>query len=190
MEEIDVIVSSWWSFLLKGLAALALGIALIAYPGATAKAFFLIFGIFLLIFGAIDLIRGIYHLFKKERWFVTFAWGIFDLLIAGIVLGHLNEASLTVIWILSIIVGIWVLVMGILELVGAFELPPIKSRPWLAGLGAISIIFGIVILAMPFDTVYALMVILGIYAIIAGLVDIVMSVYLPLETRKLKKELK
>jgi len=187
-EEIDVVTASWWSFLIRGIIALAFGIVMIAYPSATAKTFFWIFGVFVLVYGLVDLIRGIVHLVKKEKWLTTFAWGAVGFIIGGIILGNLDHATAGFLWVMAILVGIWVIVLGVVELAGAFDLPPMSGRGWIGVLGAISIIFGIIILVYPFGSVYALMVLIGIYAIIAGLFDIFMSIYLPAKVRKLKKE--
>jgi uncharacterized membrane protein HdeD (DUF308 family) len=187
MEEIDIVTQSWWSFLIRGLIALAFGILMICYPGATAKSFFWIFGLFVLAYGLIDLVRGVYHLFKKEKWLATFAWGAVSFLIGGIILGNLGKATASALWVITILVGIWVILIGALELITAFDLPPMTSRGWIGALGIISIIFGIIILVWPFGSIYALMVITGIYAIIAGILDIVMSIYLPMQVRKIKK---
>jgi uncharacterized membrane protein HdeD (DUF308 family) len=190
MEEVDIVVGSWWSFLIRGIIALAFGVVMISYPSATAKTFFWIFGVFVLLYGLIDVIRGVVRLFKKEKWFGTFAWGAVGFVIGGIILGHLDKATADFLWVMAILVGIWVIVLGIVELAGAFDLPPGTGRGWIGVLGAISMIFGIIILVYPFGSVYALMVIIGIYAIIAGIFDIVMSIYVPHVTRKLNKDLK
>jgi uncharacterized membrane protein HdeD (DUF308 family) len=185
--EVDIVTQSWWSFLIRGIIALAFGIIMIAYPSATAKAFFWIFGIFVLVYGLVDIIRGIYRLFKKEKWGATFAWGVVGFLIGGIILGNLDKVTPGVLWVMAILVGIWVIVLGVVELAAAFDLPPGTGRGWIGVLGVISMIFGIIILVYPFGSVYALMVLIGIYAIIAGIFDIVMSIYVPMKTRKLKK---
>ena len=190
MEEIDIITESWWSYLLAGIVALAFGVLLIAYPSATAKTFFWIFGVFLLVFGLIDVMRGVVHLFKKQKWFGTFAWGAVSFIIGGILLGNLGRATAGVLWVMAILVGIWVIVLGVIELATAMDLPPGTGRGWIAVLGVISIIFGIIILAYPFGSVYALMVVIGVYLLIAGAYEIVMSIYVPMRTRKIKKELK
>ncbi|MHB8894259.1 MAG: HdeD family acid-resistance protein [Candidatus Geothermincolia bacterium] len=187
-EEVDIITSSWWSFLIRGIIALAFGIVMIAYPTATAKTFFWIFGVFVLVYGLIDLIRGIVRLVKKEKWLGTFAWGAVGFVIGGIILGNLGQATAGALWVMAILVGIWVIVLGVMELATAFDLPPDTGRGWIGVLGAISIIFGILILVWPFGSVYALMVLVGIYAIIAGLFDIFMSIFLPMRSRKVKKE--
>ena len=189
MEEVDIVSASWWSFLLRGIIALAFGIVMIAYPSATAKTFFLLFGLFVLVYGLVDLIRGIVHLFKKQKWFATFAWGAVGFIIGGIILGNLDQASLGILWVMAILVGIWVIVLGVVELAAAFDLPPETGRGWIGMLGVISIIFGIIILAYPFGSVYALMVVIGIYAILAGIFDIVMSIYIPIKVRKMNKEI-
>lgn len=185
-EEVDVVTSSWWSFLIRGIIALAFGIVMIAYPSATAKTFFWIFGLFVLAYGLVDLIRGLVKLFKKEKWFATFAWGAVGFVIGGIILGNLDKATGGLLWVMAILVGIWVIILGVVELAAAFDLPPETGRGWIGVLGVISIIFGIIILVYPFGTVYALMVIIGIYAILAGVFDIVMSIYMPIRMKKMK----
>ncbi len=187
VEEVDVVTVNWWSFLLRGIIALAFGVIMIAYPSATAKAFFWIFGLFVLVYGLVDIIRGVVRLVKKEKWLSTFIWGIVGFLIGGIILGNLDKATGDILWFISILVGIWLIILGVMELASAFDMPPKSGRGWIGILGGISIIFGIVILVYPFGSVYALMVIIGLYALIAGVIDIAMSIYVPMMMRKLKK---
>ena len=182
--EVDVVSVSWWSFLIRGIIALAFGIVMIAYPSATAKTFFWLFGLFVLVYGLVDLIRGLVRLFKKEKWFATFAWGAVGFVIGGIILGNLDKATGGLLWVMAILVGIWVIILGIVELASAFDLPAGTGRGWIGALGVISIIFGILILAYPFGSVYALMVVIGIYAILAGCIDIFMSIYVPIRMKK------
>ena len=189
MEEVDIVTASWWSFLLRGLVALGFGILLISYPTATAKAFFWIFGIFVLLYGLIDVIRGVVHLFQKKKWFGTFAWGAISFVIGGVILGNLDKATTVAVWVMAVLVGIWVLVLGVVEIATAMDLPPGTGRGWIAVLGGISIVFGILILVYPFGSVYALMFLLGIYAICAGIFDIIMSIWVPHKVRQLKKEI-
>jgi len=189
-EEVVFIDRSWWSFLVWGIIAIAFGIILIAKPSATARTFFWLFGIYVLLYGLVAIIKGIVHLFKKEKWLWTFVWGILGFLIGGIVLGHLDKATTGSVWFLAILVGIWVVLMGVVLLAHAFDLPPDSGRGWLGILGVITAIFGIVILIYPFNSVYALMVILAIFALVTGFFDIILAFYTLVRERKIKKQLK
>lgn len=189
-EEVVFIDRSWWSFLVWGIISLAFGIVLIAYPGATAKTFFWLFGIFVLLYGLVAIIKGIVHLFKKEKWLWTFVWGIVGFLIGGVVLGHLDKATVDTLWFLAILVGIWVLLMGVVLLANVFDMPPNSGRGWLGILAVIAVIFGIVILVYPFGSVYTLMVILGIFALITGVFDVIIAFYALAMEHKTKKQVK
>jgi len=171
--EVDILYRSWWSYVVRGILALIFGILFIAYPGATLKTFITILGIFLVIDGVVNVIRSIVFLFRKEVWGWTLVWGIFGLLIGAILIKH-TEFTLAFV---AILVGIWVIIMGIAEIAISIDMPPNSGRGFLAVFGVISLGFGIVILAWTAETVYAFMVILGIYLLFVALMDFIISVY-------------
>jgi uncharacterized membrane protein HdeD (DUF308 family) len=183
--EVDILYKSWWSYVLRGVVALIFGILFIAYPGATLKTFITILGVFLLIDGIINIIRSIVFLFKKEQWGWTLVWGIVGLLLGLILINH-TEFTLGFV---AIIAGIWVIIMGIAEIAIAIDMPPKSGRGILAVSGVISLAFGIVILAWTAGTVYALMVLLGIYLLVVAVIDFVISVYVLRFQHREKKEM-
>ncbi|MDY6796045.1 MAG: DUF308 domain-containing protein [Actinomycetota bacterium] len=183
--EIDVLYRSWWSYVLRGILALVFGILFIAYPGATLKTFIIILGIFLLIDGAINIIRSFVFMYRRWPWGWTLIWGIIGLLLGLILINH-TEFSLVFV---AVLIGIWAIVMGIAEIAVAIDLPPNSGRGFLAVFGVISIAFGIVILAWTAGTVYTLMVIIGIYLLALAILDFVISVYAVRFKHEAKKEI-
>ena len=89
----------------------------------------------------------------------------------------------------AILVGIWVIIMGIAEIAIAIDLPPQSGRGILAVSGIISLGFGIAILAWTAGTIYAFMVIIGIYLLVVAVMDRVIAVYVVRFQHKEKKEL-
>ena len=183
--EIDIIERSWWSYVLRGVLALIFGILFIAYPGATLKTFIILLGILLIIDGVVNLIRSVVFIFRKEPWGWTLSWGIVGLLLGLILVNH-TEFTLGFVAILA---GIWVVIMGVAELTVAFDMPPESGRGFLAVLGVISLGFGIAILAWTAETVYALMVLFGIYLLVAALMDFIIGIYVGRLQHKEKKEM-
>lgn len=171
--EAEALLRNWWSYLLRGIVSLIFAILLLAWPGATLKTIMVIIGIFLLIDGVINLIRSIVLAARKERWGWTLIWGVAGLLIGIIIITHMKFTLEFV----AILAGIWVLIMGVAEIAFAFDMPPESGRGILAVIGIISIAFGIVIIAAPFDTVYALSVVLGIYLLVVGGICAAFSFY-------------
>ncbi len=181
--EVDILYRSWWSYVLRGVLALIFGILFIAYPGATLKTFITLLGIFLLIDGAVNVIRSIVFAFSKEPWGWTLVWGIVGLMLGAILVAH-TEFTLGFV---AILMGIWVIVMGIAEIAVAIDMPPESGRGFMVVLGIISLGFGIAILAWTAETVYALMVVVGIYLLVVAILDFVLGIYVGRMQHKEKK---
>jgi uncharacterized membrane protein HdeD (DUF308 family) len=177
--ELEVIFRNWWSYLLRGLVAVIFAILLLAWPGATLKAFMVIIGIFLLLDGFINMIRSAVLAGRREKWGWSLIWGLAGIIIGIIIISHTRFTLEFV----ATLAGIWVLLMGIAEIALAFDMPPESGRGIVAVLGIISIAFGIIIIATPFGTIYALSVVFAIYLIVVGALDVVLSYYV----RKMQK---
>jgi uncharacterized membrane protein HdeD (DUF308 family) len=183
MEETDLVMESWWSYLLKGIIAVFFGILLFSWPGATIKTLVIIVGLFAIIDGLVSVIRSFVMMARKERWGWTLAGGLIGFLLGAIILRH-QEFALAIVVIL---VGLWIMLMGIVELAVAFDMPPKSGRGILAIFGVILLALGVIVLVYPFGSTYALMVVIGIYALIAGIFDIGFSFYAMAEQRKMTK---
>jgi uncharacterized membrane protein HdeD (DUF308 family) len=181
MEAEVIVFRHWWAYLLRGLIAIALGVVLIVYPSATLKTFIYIFAAFALLGGIIDLIAAIVLAFRKESWGWPLAGGLLSILLGGILLSH-PEVALGVVVIL---VAIWALITGIAMLASAFDMPPHTGRGWIGVGGALAIIAGIVILAYPAGSTYAVMVLVAIYAFIGGAFSIVLGFWALSQGRKM-----
>ncbi|OFW56546.1 MAG: hypothetical protein A2W01_00705 [Candidatus Solincola sediminis] len=171
--EVDVILRNWWSYLLRAIVAVVFGILLLGWPAATLKVAIVLIGILMVMDGLAAMIRSALLAGRKEKWGWTLVAGISGILVGAIILGHM-EFSLAFVAVLA---GIWVVLSGVVEIAIAFEMPPQSGREIVGVVGIISIAFGIVIVAYPFESVYALSVILGIYALIRGGLDIVAAFY-------------
>ena len=70
-------------------------------------------------------------------------------------------------------VGFWAIVTGLLEIVAAIRLRNVISGEWLMALsGALSILFGVLVVAQPDSGAVALVYLFGVYAILAGISQI------------------
>ena len=182
--EVDILYRSWWSYVLRGILALVFGILFLAYPGATLRTFIILIGVLLIIDGVINLIRSVVFVFRKEPWGWTLVWGMAGLLIGLIFVNHTDFT----LGFVAILVGIWVIIMGVAEIAVAFDMPPESGRGALAVLGVISLGFGIAILAWTAGTVYALMVLFGIYLLVVAVMDFIIGIYVGRMQHKVKQE--
>ena len=172
--ETGFIAKSWWSFLLRGLIAIALGIILLVWPAATVGVIILLFGIFALLDGIIETILSIVGAVRKLKgWGWTLGKGLVGILIGAIILARPDVA----LGVVVILIAIWAIAIGFAEIAAAFDMPPESGRGFVGVLGALSLILGIVILVVPRESVYLFVLIVGIYALVAGFFNVILSFF-------------
>jgi uncharacterized membrane protein HdeD (DUF308 family) len=172
-SEWDVVESvgrAWWLGLLFGLISLAGGVLLVAYPGPTLTVIALLVGIELLIAGVFVIIAA----FGRPAG--TRSWGVLGgalALIAGVIVLRHPSGSILVV---AMAVGIYLILAGVLRLVGALEGE--KDRGWLVLVAMIDLALGIVIVAWPSFGITSLAIVLGIVLIVRGLAVIALAMAL------------
>ena len=186
MEEGVIVLRRWWSYLLRGIIALIVGVILIAWTGATARVLADIVGIFLLLDGVVNIILAIMRAVNKEKWAWTLVWGLIAILFGGIIISR----PAVLYTLIVVLVGLWAIIMGIIMLAGSLEMPPHTGRGWVGLLGILSVILGIVILVYPYGSVYAAAVLIAIYALVVGLFDIVLAFYAMAKKHEIEKAYK
>jgi uncharacterized membrane protein HdeD (DUF308 family) len=156
-------------FLFRGILAILFGILALVLPGIT-----LLFLVYL--FGAYALISGIFatatalRFTHEQGWVLLLVEGILGIL-AGIV--AFVWPGITAFAFLFLIAA-WAIVTGVMQIVAAFTLPLGTGREWLLGLaGLASIIFGILIALWPRIGLLTVIWLIGIYAIVFGILYIV-----------------
>ena len=168
MEESGPVPVPWWLILLEGIAALIIGVLLIAYPQATFTFMVVLLGIYWLIAGIFKIIS---IFVESSQWGLKLLIGVLGIIAGIIVLQYPFVSSKTVAWVFIVVLGLDGISIGILALIQAFQ-----GGGWGPGvLGILSILFGIVILANSVISALILPYVLGIFAIIGGIAAIIMA---------------
>ncbi|MCP4168986.1 MAG: hypothetical protein GY759_24255 [Chloroflexi bacterium] len=160
----------WWLVLIDGIAAIIIGILLFTNTAATVGTLVLFLGIYWLIKGIIILI-GIFQ--DRAAWGWKLFIGILSILAGLIVTVGMGffAAALMVTTTFAIVIGIWGVVIGIMEIISAF-----RGEGWGVGiLGVISIVFGIYIMANPMVSGFALVYVAAIFAVVGGIIAVVQA---------------
>jgi uncharacterized membrane protein HdeD (DUF308 family) len=172
--ETGYMAKRWWSFLLRGLVAIALGIVLLVWPAATVGVIILLFGIFALIDGVIELVLSIVGAAKRiDGWGWLLVKGIVGILIGTVILVRPDVA----LGVVVILIAIWAIAMGFAEIAAALDMPPESGRGFVGVVGALSLILGVVILVVPRESVYLFVLLVGIYALVAGFFNVIISFF-------------
>ena len=151
---------NWWLVVLRGIAAIVFGVLAFVWPGLTLLTLVLFWGAFALVDGVLALVAAIRGGSPMPRWWLAIVG------LAGVVAGFLTFAwpGITAL-VLLIFIATWAIVLGIFEIVGAIRLRKEIEGEWLLILnGAISVLFGLVLLWRPDAGALAVVWIIGAYA--------------------------
>lgn len=156
----------WWLVLLEGIALLIIGFLLLTNPAQTSISVVRILGLYWLISGIFQIIS---IFLDHTAWGWKLFAGILGIIAGIIVLDNPIWSPLVVGSVLIIILGIQGIVYGAVGVFQAF-----KGAGWGAAiLGAISILFGIILLSNIWIATFSLPWVLGIFGIVGGIMAIV-----------------
>lgn len=174
---------NWWLLLLRGIAAIAFGVLAIFWPAITLISLTLLWGAYTLIDGVFALWAAISGRANSPamgpRWWMAIS-GVVSVL-AG--LAAFFWPGMTA-FILVIFIGIWAIIIGVLTIWGAIQARKEIEGEWVLGLfGALSILFGLLLLFQPGAGALSLIWTIAGYAIFAG----VLLIMLAFRVRKFKR---
>src|SRR4051812_11462928 len=106
------------ALILRGILSLAFGLAVLMWPGPGLLAVALVYGAYAFADGILSLAAGIRRERRHESWGLPILQGLLGIAV-GLVTFFMPGITL---FALSMLVGIWALVLGGLEIATAFEL--------------------------------------------------------------------
>jgi uncharacterized membrane protein HdeD (DUF308 family) len=160
----------WWVLALRGLIAIIFGIAALVWPGLTILVLVAIFGAYALVDGIIAVIISLQERNSLRRWWVLLLEGIVGILIG---IATFLWPGVTALVLLTLI-AVWAIITGIFEIAEAFSGHGTVGQEWAIGIaGILSILLGILLIARPGAGLLTIALLIGIYAIIFGIMLII-----------------
>ncbi|MFC0551481.1 HdeD family acid-resistance protein [Planotetraspora thailandica] len=160
----------WWVFTVRGVLALLFGLMALVWPGVTLFVLTIVFGSYALVDGIFASV-GAFRASRGHRAplvleaVVGVVWGAMALFWPGVTV-------LT----LTLLVGIWAGITGVTRIVSALMM---RDRLHGTGMsviaGALSLIFGLLVVVWPDSGALTIAWIIGIYAVVGGLALIGLS---------------
>jgi uncharacterized membrane protein HdeD (DUF308 family) len=161
---LEMMSHNWWMLLVRGFAAILLGLAALILPGLTLDVLVTVFAAYLFVDGFFLIAAAITRR-SYPRWWLTLLEGILGI-IAGIAAFLFPGAAVLTFFY---IVVAWAIVTGAFQIINAIELrKEIDNEWWMILGGAVSIIWGIVMLLYPGAAILTLLWLFGISAIAFG----------------------
>jgi uncharacterized membrane protein HdeD (DUF308 family) len=162
---LDAVAARWWSPVIRGIAAILFGILSLAVPGASLGVLVLLWGVYAIVDGGVNIALAVQRGQAGGRW----GWFLFEGLVS-IAAGVLTFAwpQITAV-VLLFVIAVWAIATGIAEVAAAITLRGVLGSEWLLGLGGVlSIAFGALLFARPAAGALAVVGAIGIYAIMFG----------------------
>jgi len=174
-HKVDTLARSWWALLLRGLVAIGFAIVAWARPGPTLAILVILFGLYAICDGIAALAGAVRAGRREEGWGLLAAEGFF-----GIALGLFTlMAPAKALTIAFVMIAIWALCTGVLEIIEAARLRRyIPGELLLVLSGVVRILFGVLLLARPGAGVLTLLWIAAAYALADGILLIGLSLRL------------
>jgi uncharacterized membrane protein HdeD (DUF308 family) len=170
---IRAISKYWWVFTLRGLIAIAFGLAALLWPALTLGVMVLLFGLFALFEGGLAIVTSFGKGDEKGGWTLLFE-GVAGLLVCVIVLlgaslGSILWPQVAAVMLVFYIAG-WAILAGLFKIITAIQIRREVKGEWMLGLsGCVSILFGLILILNPGTGVVAVAWLIGIFAIILGI---------------------
>ena len=163
---------SWWALLVRGIVAAIFGIVAIANPGGTVNFIIRLLGIVALIAGIVAMVPAL----KRREDGTKTDWTVVPAVIA-IVLG------LLLIIVPQVVAGIFIFLLGLaLFIYGVYAIySALRARKdvgggWMPFVVAVVLIIGIILMAANKHFADAFMWLLGLFALILGILWIAMGI--------------
>ena len=174
-DAADLIASigrHWIWRLAFGILTLLAGVAAVAWPGPTVIAIAVLFGIQLVIVGIFQFVSAFAGGDQSGGVRVLSAvLGLFAFIIGLYAIRHVLVSVVA----LALLLGIFWVVNGFTEIFNALAHRDSPHRGWTGFMGVLSILAGIVVLAYPGISLITLALVLGVWLIIYGVMEIAMA---------------
>ena len=162
------------SLILRGVLAVAVGIIALAWPKVTVLALVIVFAVYAFIAAGLEVMRA-FSSRKAGPVFGHLLLSLVDLAAGVIALAWPGPTAL----VLVLIVGIWAIIIGVVEIAAAFAAgEPAGTRALFILAGLISVAFGVVLCARPGIGAIALALLFGLFNLILGIWLVVQGIEL------------
>lgn len=172
---LQAIVRNWWVLLVRGLAAILFGILAFVWPGITLLVLILLFAAYALVDGVSAIALAVAGRSADRSWWEMLLVGILGVA-AGVIAFMWPGVTAAA---LLILIAAWAIARGIFEIAAAVKLRKVLEHEWLLIVaGVLSVLFGIALLVWPAAGALTVVWLIGIYAILFGVVAVAESLRL------------
>ncbi|WP_330230104.1 HdeD family acid-resistance protein [Nocardia sp. NBC_00508] len=162
---------AWQTVLVTGILAVILGILILLWPDITLLAAGIIFGVYLVVTGFLQLMAAFGAPASAGLRVLSFITGVLCIVI-GVFCFRDELASIL---LLGLWIGIGWLFRGVALLMAAISEPALPGRWWQVFFGVLTAIAGVVLIVWPARSVATLAILAGVWLIVLGVLEIIVA---------------
>lgn len=159
----------WWLVLIVGVVTVAIGVVMLLRPFGAVRVAAVLLGIWLLVSGVVQLVQAFDKTMDNALRALSAISGVIGIVL-GIICFDSVEDRLA---LLTLFVGIWWVLRGIWQVLAAVG--ESGTDGWMIFLGVTGILAGIVVLVWSIESLIVLAVVVGLWLVILGLMEVVSS---------------
>lgn len=157
----------WGWMLAFGILTIAAGICALVWPAITLLAAAIVFGVQLIVAGIYRLVAAFSSAESSGTRVMLALLGVLSLVIGLYAVRHV---LLTVV-ALALLLGIFWVANGVIELFNAFSSRETTGRGWVVAMGIVSIVAGVLLLAIPGLSLVVMVFLIGAWLIFFGVMQ-------------------
>jgi uncharacterized membrane protein HdeD (DUF308 family) len=155
---------TWWVFLIGGIALVVFGVLAFVNPGVALTVLAMFFAASVLVDGVFSAIGSLQHR-EKDGWWIMMLIGALGIAVGAYALFNPMVSVLAFVYLVAfqaILLGVFLLMLG-------YKVRKATSREWILYLtGALSILFGIVVVVNPAAGGLSITYVIASWAIVIG----------------------
>jgi uncharacterized membrane protein HdeD (DUF308 family) len=169
---VNTLVRNWWLVALRGVAALVFGLLTLLFPAAGVAALVLVFGAYALVYGVFTIIAAVANRRGEPHWVALLVSGVLSVGIGVLTFLMPGVTALVLLYLIAA----WAIVTGVAEIAAAIRLRKVITGEWLLALaGVLSVAFGVLLIVFPGAGALAVVLWIGAYAALLGVLLIALS---------------
>ena len=176
---------AWQAVLLIGISAVLLGAIALAWPGKTLVVLGVLFGIFLLISGILQIAAAFGTHAEAATRVLAFISGALSIVLGVFCFRSAFESIL----LLAVWIGVAWLFRGIAQTAAAASDARMPARGWQLFAGLLGTLAGLVVIAAPFSSIAVLTIFAGVWLIVTGAAEIVSALRIRSHTKHVLAEI-
>ena len=165
---------NWWTFVFRGICAIAFGFFAWFWPGMTLLALLLTWGVLACVNGVVTLASAFARDGYEPRWILLLEGGV-SLLAGAVALAYPRFTAMLFLYLLAA----WAVLSGIVEIFAAYRLRrEIRGEFWLGFAGVVSLLFGAMLILKPGAGALTVIWLIAGYSVLFGVVLVAWGLHL------------